>query len=237
LLEFLDPDLHVRYDFGQSWNSSDNMTLAGMMKKDGPYYCPSDFDRGQCDTSYVMLVGANAISDGPTARKSKEITDDPHTTIIVVEMSHSGIYWTEPRDLNVPEMSFKTEDPSRPCMRSAHQSPGVVNVLFADGSVSAIFPDKLPLRMIEKYPVAVEHPAVTGPPGANGGAVVAGELAGIYFKQQHPVQLPRRLGVRLIHAHFIYRRGHNKERDLVVSPLLEFHRGWMQELLSQGDSK
>ena len=149
LLEFLDPDLYAQYDFNEPWNSSKNMMVAKKMENHGPYYCPSDFDRGQCDTSYVMLVGANAISDGPNARKSKEITDDPHTTIIVVEMSHSGIYWTEPRDLNVSEMSFKTEGQSRPCMRSAHQPPGVVNVLFADGSVSAIFPDDFPAGLLE----------------------------------------------------------------------------------------
>jgi prepilin-type processing-associated H-X9-DG protein len=149
LIEFLDPDLYAQYDFSEPWNSSKNMTVARKMEDRGPYYCPGDFDRGQCDTSYVMLVGANAISDGRTARKRKEITDDPHTTIIVVEMSHSGICWTEPRDLNVSEMSFKTEDPSRPCMRSAHQSPGVVNVLFADGSVSAVFPDSLPSGLLK----------------------------------------------------------------------------------------
>ena len=78
--------------------------------------------------------------------------------------------------------------------------------------------------MIEKYPVAVQHPAVTGAPGANGGAVVAGEFAGIYFKQQDPVQIARGFGVRLVHAVFIYRRRHSEEGYLVITPGFQFNR-------------
>ena len=133
LLEFLDHELYVRFKFDEPWCSHDNRFLMSDLKNRGTYYCPDDSDRGYLDTSYVMLVGPTAFSNGPTGRKSTEITDDPATTIIVVEMSHSGIYWTEPRDLNVSQMSFKINDMNQVSIRSEH-SMGA-NVLFADGNV------------------------------------------------------------------------------------------------------
>jgi hypothetical protein len=39
-------------------------------------------------------------------------------------------------------------------------------------SGKGVFTDELPLRMIEEHAIAVQHSAVTGAPGANGGAVV-----------------------------------------------------------------
>ena len=132
LLEFLDPKLYTQYDFDQPWDSPDNLAFADVLAKDGPYYCPSDFDRGRYDTSYVMLVGPDAFSDAPAVRKKKDITDKLDETIIVVEMSHSGIYWMEPRDLNVSKMSFKINDMNQIGLRSEHS--GGLHVLFADGS-------------------------------------------------------------------------------------------------------
>ena len=52
-------------------------------------------------------------------------------TLMVVEMSPSGILWTAPYDLNVDEMSFKINDPIQVSPRSCHV--GGINVSFADG--------------------------------------------------------------------------------------------------------
>lgn len=132
VLEFLDPELYAKYDFNSPWNSPRNLEIAATMKKDGPYYCPSERPKDSCNTSYVMLVGPTAFSAGPTGRKHKEITDKPADTIAVVEMSPSGILWTSPYDLNVSEMSFVVNDPDQAAgPRSCH--PGGANVAFADG--------------------------------------------------------------------------------------------------------
>lgn len=123
----------VQYDFSQPWNSPANLAFAKESQIHNMYFCPSESDWDRNDTSYVMLVGPNAFSDGPTARKKEDITDKPGETIIVGEMSRSGIFWTEPRDLSVSEMSFKINDPNQIGLRSDHY--GGLHVLFADGSV------------------------------------------------------------------------------------------------------
>ena len=100
------------------------------------YSCPSDTTRGSLDTDFVMPVGPDAISDGPHGRTREEITDGMANTILFGEMSDSGICWTEPRDLNVEEMSLKVNDRTAPSLRSHH--PGSVHVGMADGSACSI---------------------------------------------------------------------------------------------------
>lgn len=137
LLEFLDRKLYAKYNFGQPWDSSENLAVAKMMKRGGPYRCPSEGygpDGQPPDmqaTSYVMLVGSQAFSSGPTGRNINEITDGLAYTISVVEMSPSGIGWTEPRDLEVSKMSFEVNDPDHSGIRSCHSNGAYV--VFADG--------------------------------------------------------------------------------------------------------
>jgi hypothetical protein len=137
LLEFLDRDLYAEYDFSRPWNSPGNLAVADTMKQDGPYRCPSEQLQSPLNTSYVMLVGPAAFSDGPTGRKPEEITDGLANTIAVVEMSPSGIGWTAPYDLNVSEMSFKINDPNQAGPRSCH--PNIAYLLFADGNARIAF--------------------------------------------------------------------------------------------------
>jgi hypothetical protein len=136
ILEFLDPDLYAKYNLKQPWNSPTNLTFAKTMKKDGPYRCPTEEPKDPSWTSYVMLVGPTAFSDGPHGRKPKEIIDGTSNTIEVIEMSPSGILWTSPYDLNVEEMSFKINDPERTSPRSCH-GHGVA-ALFVDGGTEFI---------------------------------------------------------------------------------------------------
>jgi hypothetical protein len=135
VLEFLDPDLYSQYDFSRPWNAPANLAFAKKMKKDGPYFCPSEEIKDTSWTSYVMFVGPTAFSDGPTGRRLNEIAEGDGTTntVAVVEMSPSGILWTAPYDLNVAEMSFRINDEVQPAPRSCHS--GGVFASFVDGHV------------------------------------------------------------------------------------------------------
>jgi prepilin-type processing-associated H-X9-DG protein len=142
LLEFLDHDLHAKYDFSRPWNSPENLAIAGMMRSNGLYRCPGEETKNVSWTSYVMLVGPRAFSVGSKGRKMEEITDGLENTAMVVEMSPSKIPWTSPYDLDTTEMSIKINDPDRVSPRSCHA--GGSNVLFADGHGQFIGSDKSP---------------------------------------------------------------------------------------------
>lgn len=130
ILEFLDPELCAQYDFEHPWYSAENLRFAKKMKRDGPYCCPNQEATDPTWTSYVMPVGQSAFSDGPHGRMYHEFTDGLSNTIMVVEMSPSGILWTSPYDLNVDEMSFKAGDVDHPGHRG---HSGGASAVFADG--------------------------------------------------------------------------------------------------------
>lgn len=135
ILEFLDPELYAQYDFNRPWNSPANLAFAKKMTKDGPYFCPSQEVKDPTWTSYLMPVGKNASSDGPHGRNVKEFTDGLSNTIMVIEMSPSGILWTSPYDLNVEEMSFKPYDVDHPGLRG---HSGGAHAAMGDGSVKFV---------------------------------------------------------------------------------------------------
>jgi prepilin-type processing-associated H-X9-DG protein len=139
LRELVDLDLYRQYDFKRPWNSPGNLAFAKTMKKDGPYRCPDEDIKEPSWTSYVMLVGPTAFSNGPEGCSYEEIRDGTSNTIEVVEMSPSGILWTAPYDLNVEEMSFRINDPDKIGVRSCHSNGA--NLLFADITVRYLYDD------------------------------------------------------------------------------------------------
>jgi prepilin-type processing-associated H-X9-DG protein len=141
ILPFLDDDtLYREYRFDEPWDSPHNKALASRMPS--VYCCPTEAEPGASQTSYAMLVGPHAISDGPTPRKMGDIKDGSSYTIMVAECANAGINWMEPRDLNTKEMTFHinhvTDDsqPSKSEISSSHSA--AANVLFCDGSVHTL---------------------------------------------------------------------------------------------------
>lgn len=144
-------DLYQKYRFDEPWDGPHNKSLVAEIP--AVYRCPTETGlRGEsCTTSYVMLVGPHAISDGPTARRLADITDvDEHdggsNTIVLVEAAGRGINWMEPRDLNVEEMTFCItclRDGEAACtendITSCHE--GMTCVAFSDGSVRCLSPN------------------------------------------------------------------------------------------------
>ena len=72
ILPFLGKDgLYKKYRFDEPWNGPHNKELAARMP--AVYRCPTyaDFlgdETTSSLTSYAMIVGPHAVSDGPTAR-------------------------------------------------------------------------------------------------------------------------------------------------------------------------
>jgi hypothetical protein len=114
---------HGNYDISEPWNSQKNLTVANQHPL-RIWTCPSA--RQPHDyrfTNYVMIVGKERT--GPSGSHPD--------AIIVAEIADSDIPWTEPRDLNFDEMSFKINDKSKPSI-SSHHVHGAMAV-YADGSV------------------------------------------------------------------------------------------------------
>jgi hypothetical protein len=74
------------------------------------YRCPSD-GSPEFETSYAMIVGPHAFSEGPTSRKFSEIKDGTDHTIMLAECAGARINWMEPRDLNTERMTYRINDP------------------------------------------------------------------------------------------------------------------------------
>jgi prepilin-type processing-associated H-X9-DG protein len=130
--------LYSQYRFDESWDSPHNITLEAQMPSE--YCCPSSGRyRTSGITSYAMIVGHDAISDGPNSRRASDIKDGLGYTIMVAEAAGAGINWMEPRDLAVDKMTFQitySGDQSKAYLREiSSDHPTIANVLFCDGSV------------------------------------------------------------------------------------------------------
>ena len=99
----------------------------------------------------------------------------------------------------------------------------LVDLGEADGGVAAppgregVLADEFLFGVIEEDPLVVHHPTVTGAPGADAGAIIAGEGADVDFENQHPVQLARGLGMGLVHALFIDRGGQVHDGHVILA--------------------
>jgi hypothetical protein len=69
-----------------------------------------------------------------------DVPDDKSRTLMVVEVSDSGVLWMEPRDLHLSAMSFEIGAKKVVGIRSRHNAGdrAVANVSTVDGSVLAV---------------------------------------------------------------------------------------------------
>jgi hypothetical protein len=136
ILPYLDcRDLYEAFHLDESWDSPHNRPL--MQTYINVFHCPSDPSGAAEQTSYVMVVGPHMASEGPKGRSLREIRDGTANTILLVEMSNSGICWSEPRDWEVPDGPIAVNDPNVPGPRSEHPAR-VVSVAFCDGSSKSL---------------------------------------------------------------------------------------------------
>jgi prepilin-type processing-associated H-X9-DG protein len=132
--------LHVWHDhslyglsgFNVPWNHKDH---AWLLAYDTPaffWWCPSGDGRATKMTDYVAVIGDQTAWPRNRGRKRSEITDDPASTILVLEIADSRIHWMEPRDPTLDEVLSSG--------LSSHHG-GFVNALFVDGQVRKIRTD------------------------------------------------------------------------------------------------
>jgi len=124
--------LYDRWNFKEPWDSPGNRLLANTVIP--TYRCPTDPSANPTETNYVMIVGKGTLGGTPNEIVGiKDITDGTSNTILVVEVTGSGINWAEPRDLTLEELTYQLNDGSGKGISSKHT--GGANILMADGSV------------------------------------------------------------------------------------------------------
>jgi prepilin-type processing-associated H-X9-DG protein len=132
----------------EPWDERRNVGVLSRLQSSPsmPYGCPESADGSHPalspwnGTNYLAITGADtAWPDDRPARLSDDFPDGAGRTILVVEVEHSDIAWTEPRDIPFSEMNF-TANAGRDRLISSpwsSRSP-IVHVLFADGSVRTL---------------------------------------------------------------------------------------------------
>lgn len=132
LLDYLDippQGIVMPVDLGEPWDSPKN--LAAAKRVPSCYGCPTNKNWASGFTNYVMIVGSQTAARPHGNVSRDDISDGLDRTIIVAEIADSDILWTEPRDLDFDQMSFRVNDKSKPSISSRHFSGALV--LLAHG--------------------------------------------------------------------------------------------------------
>jgi hypothetical protein len=127
-------DLYDAYRMDEPWDGPNNIGLADQMPD--VFACPSGTDREKGKSSYVAVVGSQTMWPGDKAAPLSWATDSTSQTILLIEISNSGIGWTEPRDVRLGEILPPDGDDVSERFGSGHK--GTVNKLLVDGSVHSI---------------------------------------------------------------------------------------------------
>ena len=141
--------LYNLFKFSEPWDGPNNRkpgTVPVMV-----YVCPSDPAVRQpaaARTSYVAVVGPNTAWAGDKPRKLADFGKHASTTIMLVEVTNSGIDWAEPKDLSLDSITADSGASTTLALTSNHgkqkdfftyTSDSCVNVAMADGSVRSLW--------------------------------------------------------------------------------------------------
>ena len=135
ILPFIEQtQLYEQYNFDEPWNSAANLKLLDM--RPYAYSCPEDqvvkSQRLPRTTAYLAIVGPDTAWPEGEVTTLADITDGTNDTLLVVEASPSGVFWTEPRDLHTLQAAPGVNKAGQG-ISSRHE--GGANACFADGSV------------------------------------------------------------------------------------------------------
>jgi hypothetical protein len=134
LLPFINQEyLYNKLHLDEPWDSPYNKPILDSYKPYNDFVCIDLPNKNELNTSYVMIVGPDTISDGPHSKNLHDIADGAWNTIFAVEIANSGIHWAEPRDLKADEINYRINDPDHKGISSCHK--GYAHVLFGDNTV------------------------------------------------------------------------------------------------------
>ncbi len=144
VLKYLDQEAYEAYDFEEPWNGPNNSRLASH-ECARLFQCPAGPHVGSVYTNYVAIVGPTTVFPEDRSVSFTEIPDSRkpgvRNTIFIVEVAHSDIQWTEPRDLLFDQITFSINDTMTPAMSSYH--PGGAYAITRDSSGGTWFPDTM----------------------------------------------------------------------------------------------
>ena len=127
LLPFMEQgNVYQAFHKDKAWDSPENQAVSKMMIP--TFHDPSNPKMQPGGTDYVFVTGKGTIFEADKAITFSDVSDGMSNTIMLVEMKNSDINWAEPRDI----------DFSQPGVKLDGNHPGIVLVLFADGSVRSI---------------------------------------------------------------------------------------------------
>ena len=142
ILPFLEEaELYGEFRLDEPWDSSHNLTLLEKCPK--IFQCPAlEFDPTKGETTYAMIVGPDAISNGP---KSIEVNGfgKPQESVILIAESNRRIPWMAPKDIPVESLLFGLIKPNEetadaPGVAASHNGSTVI--VYADGSADTLPP-------------------------------------------------------------------------------------------------
>ncbi len=94
---------YFEYDTSEPWTSLDNRRILAGRFQDA-YTCPTDKKAlAQSATSYVAVIGNDTFWPGAKPRYLSGDIEQFKDKILFIEISNSGIPWTEPRDISFDE--------------------------------------------------------------------------------------------------------------------------------------
>jgi uncharacterized protein DUF1559 len=141
--------LYEQYRFDEPWDGPNNSRLADSIPYD--FNCPSEPGGRSVCTNYVLVTGeGTAWADG-RAPSLGDFTDGPAKTILVVEVTDSGIHWMEPRDLTVDQAMRGINSELGLCISSWHPTRGSKD---RQESAHVTFADSMVVNLKNNYPVS-----------------------------------------------------------------------------------
>ena len=128
------------YRFDEPWDGPHNRKLHDLTLK--VFRCPSDAGPAT-ETTYVAVVGDTTAWPGARGVRFRDMTDGASNSLLVVEITNSGIHWLEPRDLQFDKLPLKINPREASGISSQHgdvaHRDGAhhygAHALFGDGQV------------------------------------------------------------------------------------------------------